>query len=98
MALSLFKLAERQGHAGAAVAIGEMYEKGEGCKADPAVAYMMYRKAAGRGSDEGDFHLGMMYRDGVGVKADPDIAAVFFRKSGRKDVAPVEDLRKGGRP
>jgi hypothetical protein len=39
-----------------------------------------------------------MYRDGIGVMADPDIATVYFDKSGRKDVSPVEDFRKGGRP
>jgi hypothetical protein len=59
-AARLFKEAAKQGYPDAQVALGELYDKGEGVAKDEAVALMWFKEAAKNGSSEGLLCEGML--------------------------------------
>lgn len=70
------------GDATAQIAVGAIYEKGDGNKPDYAQAVAWYRRAADLNSSEAEFRLAAFYRDGRGVSRDMAEAASWYRKAG----------------
>ena len=66
-AVSWFRKAAEQGHAGAQYNLGLKYARGEGVPKDDAEAVSWYRKAAEQGHAGAQFNLGLMYARGEGV-------------------------------
>ena len=59
------------GYAAASAAyLGRMYLRGEGVKADYAMAKAWFERGAEQGDRECHNNLGIIYRDGLGVKVD----------------------------
>ena len=65
VALLTLEAALTSGDPRAAIALGEMYDKGEGVAASPAKACSYFQKAADAGLAEGDYRVGLCYRDGA---------------------------------
>jgi len=63
------------------MALGMMYNSGEGVKQDHAEAAKWFRKAADQGDANGQFFLGMAYYSGDGVTQDYAEAVRWFRKA-----------------
>jgi TPR repeat protein len=51
----------------ASLALGEMYEAGQGTAANPSEAMKFYKKAADCGNGEAKFRIGLLYETGKGV-------------------------------
>lgn len=71
-------------HPEACVAMGKIYDFGEGMKADQAKAFALYRQAAKLGSAAGMYYAGMSYRAGAGVEKNEKKAVEYFRRSHKK--------------
>lgn len=71
----------QQGDAEAQATVGEIYEKGLGGMADPALAAQWYRKAAEQGNSRAQINLGHLYEKGLGVKKDLREALNWYRKA-----------------
>ena len=69
-AVSWYRKAADQGHAGAQYNLGAAYRNGQGVSQDYAAAVSWYRKAANRGNASAQYNLGVMYRRGEGVRQD----------------------------
>lgn len=75
----------KQGDAQAQVLVGEIYEKGLGGMADPALAAMWYRKAAEQGNSNAQINLGHLYEKGLGVEKNLPEALNWYRKASGLD-------------
>ncbi len=71
----------KQGNVEAQVMLGEIYEKGLGGLADPALAAKWYRKAAEQGSSRAQINLGHLYEKGLGVPKSLPEALNWYRKA-----------------
>ena len=80
-ALEWYRMAAKQGFAGAQNNLGAMYEQGLGLSKDEAEAARWYRKAAEQGNAYAQHSLGSMYREGRGVPQDLVEAAVWIRRA-----------------
>ena len=90
-AAKMYRKAAHQGHAGAQVNLGSLYEHcyGNGpCNTEAAADW--YRKAAAQGDATGQFNLAVMYAAGRGVGADEWRAKVLFRKSAEQGFAAAQ--------
>ena len=91
----------QQGDAEAQVMLGEIYEKGLGGTADPALAAQWYSKAAEQGNSRAQIDLGHLYEKGSGVKKNTRTAMKWYRKgsglanSGLQFI-PVTEASGGG--
>ncbi len=70
-----------EGHSGALLNIGVLYEKGLGVDQDAAKAMEWFRKAADKGEIAAYHNIGVLYRDGRGVPQDHVEAAKWFLKA-----------------
>ena len=80
-ALKEWRPLAEQGHAGAQVMLGVMYDYGRGVTKDYAEAIRWYRLAAAQGLAEAQNNLGVMYRKGRGVPQDDTEAVRWDRKA-----------------
>ncbi|WAK00348.1 caspase family protein [Methylobacter sp. YRD-M1] len=79
-ALKVWLPQAQQGNAEAQVILGEIYEKGLGGTADPAMAAQWYSKAAEQGNSRAQIDLGHLYEQGLGVKKNTRTALKWYRK------------------
>jgi hypothetical protein len=79
-ALKVWLPQAQQGNAEAQVMLGEIYEKGLGGTANPALAAQWYSKAAEQGNSRAQIDLGYLYEKGLGVKKNTRIALKWYRK------------------
>ncbi len=63
------------------IALGKMYEAGEGMLKSPEKAMDLYRKAAEKDDDEAVFMLASRYEEGLTVPKDPEKAMELYRKA-----------------
>ena len=75
-----------QGNVGAMVALGGMYERGDGVAADPAAALDWYRKAGAAGSADAAYRAAVMLEEGRGSAPNIREAATFYLQAARRDV------------
>ena len=100
-ALKIWLPQAQQGDAEAQVTLGEIYEKGLGGMADPALAAQWYSKAAEQGNSRAQIDLGHLYEKGLGVKKNTRTALKWYRKgaglanSGLQFI-PVTEASGGG--
>jgi len=100
----------RDGHAGAQIAIANMYRQGEGRRPDPAEAARWYRLAARAGNQVAQINLAELYELGAGVNRNLPLAWAWYDRAaasghqwGRKQAArlaaemPAGALREGRR-
>ena len=89
-----YRLAARQGHAGACVELGKMYVEGQGVPSNAKVAIKHFRVAAEKGHVEGMFLLGRTLCDGVsgkaGVSPNPKAGIGWVRKASKKGSVPAK--------
>jgi len=71
----------KQGNVEAQGMVGEIYEKGLGGLADPALAAQWYKKAALQGSSRAQINLGYLYEKGLGVEKSLPEALNWYRKA-----------------
>jgi TPR repeat protein len=83
-AISLFQPLAEGGDASAQVALGLMYNNGQGVTRDYAEAVKWYRLAADQGSADGQAALGAMYDNGHGVTQDDAEAVKWYRLAARQ--------------
>jgi TPR repeat protein len=80
-ALQLWQPLAEQGSADAQLAIGRLYENGEGVGQDYAAAMKWYRLAADQGNAEAQFAVGQMYELGHGMYEDLVEAASWYKRA-----------------
>ena len=85
-----FRVHAEQGNAGAQVALGVMYDRGEGVPQNYIEAATWYRKAAEQGNADAQYNLGIMYSFGKGVPEDDAEAAKWFRKAAEQGAAAAQ--------
>jgi TPR repeat protein len=78
-AAQCFSKAAEQGHPGAELNLGYLYEHGRGVRVDLAEAMRWYRKAAEQKQPHAPCRIADLYREGKGVEADLDEAAKWYR-------------------
>lgn len=83
-ALQCFRKAAAQGHGGAHVMLGMMYEQGKGVTQDYAEAKRFYLAAYELKEPHASCRLGDMYSNGRGVAVDLDEAEKWYRIEGEK--------------
>jgi TPR repeat protein len=86
-----YRKAADQGHPGAQVNLGLMYQNGFGIQKDGAQAVVWYRKAADQGFAGAQNALGLMYQTGQGIAKDDVQAANWYRKAADQGYANAED-------
>lgn len=87
----LYRRAGDQGHAGAQVNLGSLFENcyGNGpCNSVEAANW--YRRAADQGDALAQYNLGVMYGIGVGVAEDEWTSKTLFRKAAEQGYAPAQ--------
>jgi TPR repeat protein len=72
------------GDLNAAVALGTLYEAGDGVAEDRALAAAWYLKAATAGHTAAQINLAAMYLDGAGVPRDPAAAVAWLRRAAER--------------
>lgn len=90
-AAKMYRLAGEQGHAGAQVNLGSLYENcyGNGpCNAEAGANW--YRRAAEQGDAVGQYNLAVMYAAGRGVAEDEWSARVLFRQAAEQGYPPAQ--------
>lgn len=71
--------------------LGRMYLRGEGVKADLAIAKMWFERGAEHGDRESHNGLGIIYRDGFpGIKSDLKTALVHFGVAAGQELAEAQ--------
>jgi len=80
-ALKVWLPQAKQGNVDAQVMLGEIYEKGLGSLADPALAAQWYKKAAETGNSRAQINLGHLYEKGIGVEQNLTTALNWYRKA-----------------
>ncbi|KAJ6497719.1 hypothetical protein C8R45DRAFT_984007 [Mycena sanguinolenta] len=81
------------GHAAASACfLGRMYLRGEGVKADPAMAKMWFERGSEQGDRECQNGLGIIWRDGLvpSLKADPKKAMFYFTAAAGQELAEAQ--------
>jgi TPR repeat protein len=73
--------AAEQGHAGAQVRLGFMYNVGQGMSRDPPLAAVWYRKAADQNNVMAQLFLAGLYTVGAGVQKDFAIASSWYQRA-----------------
>ncbi|KAJ7106038.1 hypothetical protein C8R43DRAFT_1165340 [Mycena crocata] len=78
--------------ASSAAFLGRMYLRGEGVKADPAVAKMWFERGSEHGDRECQNGLGIIWRDGLvpSFKADAKKALAYFTAAGGQELAEAQ--------
>jgi len=73
--------AAHKGHAGAQLALAQLYENGDGVKQDLGQALKLYVQAAKQGKFEAFYALGVLFEEGRGVRQDLDKAQALFARA-----------------
>jgi tetratricopeptide (TPR) repeat protein len=89
-AVQCFRKAASQGHAGAELEIGHLYERGLGVREDFEEAMRCYRKAAERHEPHSACAIGGLYLEGKGVRQDLDEAAKWLRLDAQEGCARAQ--------
>jgi tetratricopeptide (TPR) repeat protein len=89
-AARLYRNAAEQGDPRAQVALGLMFEVGQGVGTDYTQALFYYRKAADQGHVSALHSLGTMYERGFGVKKDLCEAATYYRMAAEQGYAAAQ--------
>jgi len=89
-ALKVWLAQAKQGNVEAQVNLGEIYEKGLGGLADPAMAALWYKKAAVKGNSRAQVNLGHLYEKGLGVEKSLPTALNWYRKASGLDNTDLE--------
>jgi len=76
-----YQKAAAKGHAGAELALAQLYEAGNGVKQDYAEAIKLYVRAAKQGNSEAFYALGVMFEAGLGVAVDFKKAEALYAKA-----------------
>ncbi|KAJ7668547.1 hypothetical protein DFH06DRAFT_1182031 [Mycena polygramma] len=78
--------------ASSAAFLGRMYLRGEGVKADPAMAKMWFERGSEHGDRECQNGLGIIWRDGLvpSLKADPKQAMTYFTAAAGQELAEAQ--------
>jgi SEL1 protein len=78
--------------ASSAAFLGRMYLRGEGVKADPAMAKMWFERGNEHGDRECQNGLGIIWRDGLvpSLKADVEKAMVYFSAAAGQELAEAQ--------
>lgn len=87
----MYRRAGEQGHAGAQVNLGSLFDNchgNGGCNAEKAANW--YRRAADQGEAIAQYNLGVMYGVGRGVVENEWTAKTLFRKSAEQGYAPAQ--------
>jgi len=63
------------------LALGEMYEEGQGTAKNPSEAMKLYKKAAAEGNAEAGYRIGVLYETGKGVSKNYGKAAEWYSSS-----------------
>ena len=90
-AAKMYRRAGNQGHIGAQVNLGSLFDEclGNGpCNSEEAANW--YRRAADSGDAVAQYNLGVMYGIGRGVAEDEWTAKILFRKSAEQGYAPAQ--------
>lgn len=88
-ALTLCQTEAEGGSSAAALALGGIYEKGQGVVADPTAAAQWYRGAAEGGSTEAAYKIAQILEEGRGVPPNPAEAAGYYQQAARRGYAPA---------
>ena len=80
-AVTWFRRAVEQGHAGGQSNLGFMYATGRGVAQDDGEAVTWFRRAAEQGHARGQSNLGFMYSNGRGVAQDDGEAVTWYRRA-----------------
>jgi hypothetical protein len=89
-ALNVWLPQATQGDPEAQVMLGEIYEKGLGGVADPAMAAEWYKRAALQGNSRAQLNLGNLYEKGLGVEKNLTTALNWYRKASGLDNTDLE--------
>lgn len=89
-AARLYRKAAEQGDPRAQVALGLMFEVGQGVDTDYAQALFYYRKAKEQGDVSALHSLGTMYERGLGVEKDLSEAATYYRLAAEQGYAAAQ--------
>lgn len=89
-AISLFQPLADDGDASAQVALGVMYDNGQGVTRDYIQAVKWYRLAAEQGNVDGEAALGTMYDNGHGVAQDDAEAVKWYRLAAKQGDAVAQ--------
>jgi tetratricopeptide (TPR) repeat protein len=79
-AMKHYRKAADQGHAGAQVNVGYLYDRGLGVQQDYAEAMKWYRLSADQGNATAQNNVGVLYHNGWGVPQDHGEALRWYRK------------------
>lgn len=71
----------REHRSDAFLALGEMYEEGQGAAKSPAEAMKFYKKAVAEGNEEAGYRIGVLYETGKGVTKNYGKAAEWYRSA-----------------
>ncbi len=87
----MYRRAAEQGHGGAQVNLGSLFENcyGNGpCNSEEAANW--YRRAAKQGNPVAQYNLGIMYGLGEGVAEDEWTSKIMFRKAAEQGYTPAQ--------
>lgn len=87
----MYRRAAEQGHAGAQINLGSLFENcyGNGpCNSEKAANW--YRRAAEQGNPVAQYNLGVMYGLGEGVAEDEWTSKIMFRKAAEQGYTPAQ--------
>ena len=90
-----FRVYAEQGSAEAQVALGVMYDAGQGVPENDAEAVGWYRKAAEQGHARAQYNLGVMHANGEGVPENYAEAVKWFRKAAEQGHAEAQFILGG---
>ena len=88
----LYRMAAKQGHAGAMRALGVMYEFGYGVKRATVYAVTWYQQAANLGDAYAQIKFGVMLWDGIDIYKDEVAAVSWFHKAADQGSIGAMDL------
>ena len=74
------------------ITMGRMYEKGQGCEANPERAFECYHQAAERGNPIGMYNTGTAFLQGIGTKRNAKTAVEWYRRAADTRKLPAADL------
>jgi TPR repeat protein len=86
-AIAWYRRSAARGDPHAQVALGYLYDRGNGVAQNYPEAARLYAAAAAQGHARGQYNLGVFYRDGFGVRQNPARAMALFRQAADQNYA-----------
>lgn len=87
LAIEYYRRAAAAGDPHAQVALGYIYDRGNGVAQNYSEAARLYAAAAAQDHARGQYNLGIFYRDGFGVQQDYARAMALFRQAAEQNYA-----------